>query len=90
MSDLPSLSDQLLVIWLLGPYLAAFVVVLLPASSTTLILLCSLATAALGSWAVVGETGLELQLLQEYGVSLSLDPLAGWLLLLGGLVCLGV
>jgi multicomponent Na+:H+ antiporter subunit D len=79
-----------LVIWLLGPYLAAFLVALLPALSTTLILLCSLATALLGGWAVLGGARLELRLLQEYGVSLSLDPLAGWFLLLAGTVCLAV
>lgn len=90
MSDVWSLSVPPLVIWLLGPYLAAFTVALLPACSTPLILLCSLATALLGGWAVLGRAGLELQLLQEYGVSLSLDPLAGWFLLLAGLVCLGV
>ena len=90
MSDPWSLSAPPLVIWLLGPYLAAFVVALLPALSTTLILLCSLATALLGGWSLLGSRRLELQLLQEYGVSLSLDPLAGWFLLLAGAVCLGV
>ncbi|MEB3182756.1 MAG: proton-conducting transporter membrane subunit, partial [Cyanobacteriota bacterium] len=90
MSDLWSLSAPPLLIWLLGPYLAAFVVALLPALSTALILLCSLATALLGGWAVLGGNRLELLLLQEYGVSLSLDPLAGWFLLLAGLVCLAV
>jgi len=90
MSDLWSLSVQPLVIWLLVPYLAAFVVALLPALSTALILLCSLATALLGGGAVLGANRLELELLQEYGVSLSLDPLAGWFLLLAGLVCLAV
>jgi multicomponent Na+:H+ antiporter subunit D len=90
MSDLWSLSAQPLVIWLLGPYLAGFLVALLPPLITALILLCSLSTATLGSWAVLGDTRLEMQLLQGYGVSLSLDPLAGWFLLLAGLVCLGV
>lgn len=90
MSDLWSLSAPPLVIWLLGPYLAAFVVALLPALGTALILLCTLATALLGASTVLKGSRLELQLLQEYGVSLSLDPLAGWFLLLAGLVCLGV
>ena len=82
MSNLWSLSATLLILWLLGPYLAAFLVALLPALSPALILLCSLATALLGGWAVLGGDRLELQLLQEYGVSLSLDPLAGSFLLL--------
>jgi len=90
MSDASTLSAEPLVIWLLAPYIAAFVVALLPACSAPLILLCSLTTALLGAWTLREGSRLELQLLQEYGVSLSLDPLAGWFLLLLGLVALAV
>ena len=79
-----------LVVWLLAPYIAAFTVALLPVLSLPLTLLCSLTTAGLGGRLVVSEAGLQLLLLQQYGVSLSFDRLAGWFLLLGGLVSLAV
>ena len=79
-----------LVVWLLAPYIAAFTVALLPALSLPLTLLCSLTTAVLGGWLLVSDAGLQLLLLEQYGVSLSFDSLAGWFLLLGGLVNLAV
>ncbi|MEB3157251.1 MAG: proton-conducting transporter membrane subunit [Cyanobacteriota bacterium] len=90
MSTAWSLSPYALLIWLLGPYVAAFLVALFPALSTGLILLCGLATALLGSSTLLGGTRLEMRFPREYGVDLSLDPLSGWFLLLAGLVCLGV
>lgn len=79
-----------LVVWLLAPYIAAFTVALLPALSLPLTLLCSLTTAVLGGWLLVSDAGLQLLLLEQYGISLSFDSLAGWFLLLGGLVNLAV
>lgn len=79
-----------LVVWLLAPYIAAFTVALLPVLSLPLTLLCSLTSAVLGGRLLVSEAGLQLLLLQQYGVSLSFDRLAGWFLLLGGLVSLAV
>ena len=90
MSDAWSPGSPQLVIWLLAPYLAAFTVALLPALSAPLILLCALATALLGGWLLLGGSGLQVLLLGRYGVSLSVDGLAGWFLLLGALVCLAV
>ncbi|MEB3166502.1 MAG: proton-conducting transporter membrane subunit [Cyanobacteriota bacterium] len=90
MSASLSLSSTTLVGWLLAPYLAGFAVALLPVLTAPLLLLNCLSTAVLGIWALLGGRSLPLQLVGDYGVSLSLDPLAGWFLLLAGLVCLGV
>jgi multicomponent Na+:H+ antiporter subunit D len=90
MTDAWSPGSHQLVIWLLAPYLAAFTVALLPALSRPLILLCVLSTALLGAWLLMDGAGHQLLLLQQYGVSLSFDRLAGWFLLLNGLVCLAV
>ena len=85
-----SSAGTLLTIWLLVPYLAAFLAVLLPSLSHGLVLLCCGATAVVGAHTLLHSTNAELQLLGDFGVQLSLDPLAGWFLLLNGLVCVAV
>lgn len=83
-------STTVLVGWLLAPYLAGFSVALLPALVAPLLLFSGLSTALLGAWALLSGSSVPLQLVGEYGVSLSLDPLAGWFLLLAGPVFLAV
>jgi len=85
-----SSSEALLTIWLLVPYLAAFLAVLLPSLCDALVVLCCTATALAGAVPLLSGQTTSLQLLGESGVQLSLDPLAGWFLLLNGLVCLAV
>ncbi|MGA0021953.1 MAG: proton-conducting transporter membrane subunit [Vulcanococcus sp.] len=85
-----SSPDALLTSWLLVPYLAAFLAVLLPSLSHGLVLLCCSATSLVGAEALLTETARPLRLLGDYGVQLSLEPLAGWFVLLNGLVCLAV
>ena len=85
-----SSSEALLTIWLLVPYLAAFLAVLLPSLSDVLVVLCCAATALAGAMPLLTGQSTTLQLVGEFGVQLSLDPLAGWFLLLNGLVCLAV
>ena len=85
-----SSTEGLLTIWLLVPYLAAFLAVLLPSLSHGLVLLCCSATAFVGAEVLLSASSTQLQLLGPLGVSLSLEPLAGWFLLLNGLVCLAV
>ena len=77
-------------LWLLAPYAAAFLTMLLPSLSAPLLLLCCASTAAIGAAELLTNTNLTVLLLGEQGVSLSLEPLAGWFLLLNGLVCLAV
>jgi len=82
--------DSLLITWLLAPYVAAFLAVLLPSLSHALVVLCCGATAWVGAEALIAGTTRPLQLLGEFGVPLSLEPLAAWFVLLNGLVCLAV
>lgn len=75
-----SSSEALLTIWLLVPYLAAFLAVLLPSLSNALVVLCCAATALVGAMPLLTGQSTTLQLLGDFGVQLSLDPLAGWFL----------
>lgn len=79
-----------LVLWLLAPYGAGFTVALLPALATPLLVSSTLATVLLGAWTLRSGSTITLQLVGEHGVSLCLDPLAGWFLVLAGLVCFAV
>jgi len=80
----------LLLTALLGPYLAAFLVGMVPALGRPLLLFSSVIATVLGVSTLTADTSLTLQLLGPLGVTLSLDPLAGWFLLLDGLVFLAV
>ncbi|EAQ69957.1 multiprotein Na+/H+ antiporter/ subunit D [Synechococcus sp. RS9909] len=71
---------------LLGPYLAAFLNALLPFLGRPLLLACSLSSAGLGLKAILSSSPQLLAWLGPLGVKLSIDPLAGWFLLLDGLV----
>lgn len=83
-------TEPQLVSWLLVPYLAAFLAALLPSLTTPLVLFCCLATGLLGAEVLLSGASLQLELLGQHGVNLSLDPLASWFLLLNGVVCLAV
>ena len=84
------LTQPLLVSWLLIPYLAAFVAALLPPVGPALLLACSLLTSAIGLGQLLGAPAQPLQLLGPFGVTLNLDALAGWFVLLNGLLALAV
>jgi len=84
------LTQPLLISWLLIPYLAAFVAALVPPVGPVLLLGCSLITSVIGLGQVLGAAAQPLQLLGPYGVTLCLDALAGWFLLLNGLLALAV
>jgi len=86
----PVLTQPLLLSWLLFPYLAAFVAALLPPVGPVLLLGCSLLTSGIGLGQLLGAPAQPLQLLGPYGVTLSLDALAGWFVLLNGLLALAV
>jgi len=84
------LNQTQLISWLLIPYLAAFVAALLPPLGPPLLLGCSLITVVIGLGQLLGAPALPVQLLGPQGVSLSLDSLAGWFVLLNGLLFLAV
>lgn len=76
--------------WLLLPFAAAFVAALLPSLGRALVLGSSLATALVGLSQLQGAAPLELEVLGPLGVALRLDGLAGWFLLLNGLLVAAV
>ncbi|MEB3306521.1 MAG: proton-conducting transporter membrane subunit [Cyanobacteriota bacterium] len=72
--------------WLLFPFLAAFLAALRADLGKGLILLSCLGTAAVAGGCLPGDRATELSLLGELGVSLLVDRLAGWFLLLNALL----
>ncbi|MEB3172323.1 MAG: proton-conducting transporter membrane subunit [Cyanobacteriota bacterium] len=87
-----TLSPPLLTAWLLLPYLAGFMAALLPRFARLLVLFCCLATALVGASALLAgpQAGVALRLLGSTGVSLSVDVLAGWFVLLAALLIAAV
>ena len=83
------LPANLLITWLLLPFVVAFLAALLPRFSPGLLLLAALSTLAVGGWALLGGS-FQLDLIGELGVRLQIDALAAPFLLLNGLVVLAV
>lgn len=83
---LGALPQGLLKAWLLIPFVFAFVAALLPSLGRVLVLISSAFTAAIAFKSLVGSAPVELPLLGELGVSLQLDRLSGWFLLLNALL----
>ena len=77
---------ELLKAWLLFPFFAAFIAALLPSLGRGLVLVSSLLVALVGVGQLLGAQPFELELLGSLGVSLSIDRLSGWFLLLNGLL----
>jgi multicomponent Na+:H+ antiporter subunit D len=75
----------LLKAWLLFPFLAAFLAALRPGLGRLLVLISSLCTALVAANCLLGSA-IDLALLGELGVSLRIDRLAGWFLLLNALL----
>ena len=91
-TDAVTLTSPLLTLWLLLPYLAGFVAALLPVIARQLVLLCCLVSGAVAAAALrSGEQGaVLLNLLGPTGVRLSVDPLAGWFVMLAALLLAAV
>lgn len=85
-----SISPSLLVSWLEAPFLVAFLGRLLPMLGELPLLLCCIATGAIGVQTLITGTTHTLMLLGSHGVVLQLDPLAGWFLLLNATVMVAV
>lgn len=83
---LASQPQLLLKAWLLFPFLAAFLAALLPSLGRPLILLSCAATAVVGCNTLLGAQPAKLALLGDLGVSLQVDRLSGWFLLLNALL----
>jgi multicomponent Na+:H+ antiporter subunit D len=76
----------LLKAWLLNPFLAAFLAALLPSLGRPLLLLSCLFTAMVACDSLLGAPPTELSLLGELGVTLQVDRLGAWFLLLNALL----
>jgi multicomponent Na+:H+ antiporter subunit D len=86
------LTTTLLTVWLLLPYLAGFVAALLPSLARALVLFLCLITAVVGCSALMAadQAGVALTLLGPTGVTLQVDALAGWFVLLDAVLIAGV
>jgi multicomponent Na+:H+ antiporter subunit D len=86
------LTSPLLTVWLLLPYLLGFVAAMVPLLSRLLVLGCCLLSGFVGAAALLaGPLGAaQLNLLGSTGVTLRLDPLAGWFVLLAALLIAAV
>jgi multicomponent Na+:H+ antiporter subunit D len=86
------LPASVLTIWLVFPYLVGFLAALLPGLSRFLVLSSCLLSAAVAATALqAGSRGaVTLALLGDTGVSLRIDALAGWFVLLAALLVAAV
>jgi multicomponent Na+:H+ antiporter subunit D len=81
---------NLTLIWIAFPFLVGFMIYLLPKLDRYLALCGALASAAYAAQLFVERSPLNLRLLDRFGVSLILDPLAGFFILTNALVTAAV
>jgi multicomponent Na+:H+ antiporter subunit D len=80
----------LTLIWIAFPFLVGFTIYLLPKLDRYLSLFGALFSAGYAAWLFVHRSPIELRLLDRFGVSLLLDPLAGFFILTNALVTIAV
>lgn len=80
----------LTLIWITFPFLVGFLIYLLPRLDRYLALLGALVSAAYAAQLWISPSPLNLRLLDHFGVSLILDPLAGFFILTNALVTAAV
>lgn len=77
-------------IWIAFPFLVGFIIYLLPRLDRYFALCCVLFSTAYGLQLLITQSPSTLRLLDRFGVSLVLDPLAGFFILTNGLVTAAV
>jgi len=77
-------------IWLVFPFLVGFLIYLLPRLSRPLALSGAIVSMVYSAQILLAENPLALRLLDSFGVSLLLDPLAGFFILTNALVTIAV
>ncbi len=82
--------NTLTLIWIVFPFLVGFTIYLLPRLDRYLALCGALVSAAYAAQLFVEESPVTLRLLDNFGVSLVLDPLAGFFILTNALVTAAV
>ena len=80
----------LTLIWIALPFVVGFLIYLLPRFDRPLALMGALASLAYAAYLFLAPAPLTLRLLDHFGVSLILDPLAGFFILTNGLVTAAV
>lgn len=80
----------LTLIWIALPFLVGFLIYLLPRFARSLALMGALVSVAYAAKLFLAPAPLTLRLLDHFGVSLILDPLAGFFILTNGLVTAAV
>lgn len=80
----------LTLLWLTFPFLVGFIIYLLPRLDRQLALCGALVSAAYAAWLFAEQSPVTLRLLDSFGVSLVLDPLAGFFILTNALVTIAV
>lgn len=80
----------LTLVWIAFPFLVGFGIYLLPRFDRALSLVGALVSAIYAVWLFIEPTPLTLRLLDHFGVSLVLDPLAGFFILTNALVTAAV
>jgi multicomponent Na+:H+ antiporter subunit D len=83
-------QTTLTLIWIALPFLVGFLIYLLPRLDRPLALVGALASVAYAAQLFLAPAPLTLRLLDHFGVSLILDPLAGFFILTNGLVTASV
>jgi multicomponent Na+:H+ antiporter subunit D len=88
----PAMNPEatLTLIWIALPFLVGFLIYLLPRLDRPLALVGALASVAYATQLFLAPAPLTLRLLDHFGVSLILDPLAGFFILTNGLVTAAV
>lgn len=77
-------------LWIAFPFLVGFIIYLLPRLDRYFALCCALLSTAYALQLLITQSTLNLKLLDNFGVSLVLDPLAGFFILTNGLVTAAV
>ncbi|GAP95357.1 cation:proton antiporter [Leptolyngbya sp. NIES-2104] len=81
---------ELTLIWIAFPFVVGFMIYLLPRLDRVLAMLGALFSAAYAVQLFVSQTPIDLRLLDHFGVSLVLDPLAGFFIITNALVTIAV
>jgi multicomponent Na+:H+ antiporter subunit D len=77
-------------LWLAFPFLVGFIIYLFPRLDRYFALCCALLSTAYALQLLITQSSINLRLLDNFGVSLVLDPLAGFFILTNGLVTAAV
>ncbi|MGK7908782.1 MAG: cation:proton antiporter [Synechococcus sp.] len=82
--------NQILNIWLLLPFLVGFGIYLIPRADRLLALVVALSSLVVGLYTVGRSDALTLQLMDSFGVTLTLDSLSGFFILTNAIVTIAV